>query len=315
MKAIILQKAGGVKNLEVVEMDKPTIKSDEVLVKVATIGINPADVKARAYEDVLGWIYEDKRPVVLGWDIAGEVVEVGEHVSRFKIGDQVFGMVRFFGNGQAYAEYVASPASHLALKPVNVSHEQAAASSMVATTAYQALVDVAQIKRGDRVVIHGASGGVGHLAVQIAKHFGAYVIGISSGKNRDFVLSLGADEHVDYTAENFKTTLKDIDIVLDTIQGATLLDSVDVVRSKGMIVTLPSPEIPAEVKTKADEKQVYVEFMMVASKQETILAIAQLLEAEILKPHIDKAFAFDEIGLAHRALETNHVVGKVVVNV
>lgn len=315
MKAVILKEAGSVENLQFAEMEKPALQNDEVLVKVASVSINPVDVKARAYDGVLGWIFGEERPVILGWDISGEVVETGNGVTDFKMGDQVFGMVNFFGNGKAYAEYVASPSKHLALKPHNTTYQQAAASTMAASTAYQALVDVAKIKKGDKVLIHGASGGVGHFAVQIAKHFGAYVIGTSSAKNRNFVLSLGADEHVDYTKENFAEKVQDADIVLDTIQGETLLHSVDAVRPDGIIITLPTPEIPQEVIEKANMKQVNIAFMMVASKNETITAIAQLLEQEALKPHIHKTFPFEEIAKAHLEVETNRVVGKVVINI
>jgi len=315
MKAVILKEAGSVENLQFAEVEKPVLQNDEVLVKVASVSINPVDVKARSYDGVLGWIFGEERPVILGWDISGEVVETGNGVTDFKIGDQVFGMVNFFGNGKAYAEYVASPSKHLALKPKNTTYQQAAASTMAASTAYQALVDVSKIKKGDKVLIHGASGGVGHFAVQIAKHFGAYVIGTSSAKNRDFVLSLGADEHVDYMTENFAEKVQDADIVLDTIQGETLLHSVDAVRPGGIIVTLPTPEISQEVKEKADMKQVNIAFMMVASKKETITAVAQLLEQEALKPHIHKTFPFEEIAKAHLEVETNRVVGKVVINI
>lgn len=314
MKAVILKEAGSVENLKFTEIEKPTIQNDEVLVKVASVSINPVDVNARAYDGVLGWIFGEERPVILGWDISGEVIEIGNSVNEFKIGDQVFGMVNFFGNGKAYAEYVASPKNHLALKPKNVSHQQATASAMVASTAYQALVDVAKIKKGDKVLIHGASGGVGHSAVQIAKHFGAYVIGTSSAKNKDFVLSLGADEHIDYTSENFVEKVQNADIVLDTIQGETLLNSVDVIRSGGTIVTLPTPEIPKEVIENVNNRQAKVEFMMVSSQNETITAIAQLLENGALKPNIYKTFPFEEIANAHLEVETKRVVGKVVVN-
>jgi NADPH:quinone reductase-like Zn-dependent oxidoreductase len=315
MKAFILKEAGGVENLELTAIEKPTIKADEVLVKVVSIGINPVDVKARAYDGVLNWIFGEERPVILGWDISGTVVETGSGVTDLKLGDEVFGMVNFLGNGKAYAEYVASPATHLALKPKNISHQQASATTLAAFTAYQALVDVAKIKKGNKVLIHAASGGVGHFAIPIAKHFGAYVIGTSSAKNRDFVLSLGADEHINYNKENFAEKLSDIDIVIDNIQGETLLKSVDVVKPNGIIVTLPTPDIPQEVKDKAIQKHVNVEFMVVASKNETIKAIAHLLENEVLKPHIHKAFPFDELSKAHLEVETNRVVGKVVINI
>ncbi|SHG38347.1 NADPH:quinone reductase [Chryseobacterium oranimense] len=313
MKTIILNESGGVDKLQLTDTEKPQIKSNEVLVKVNAIGINPVDVNARAYDGVLSWIYGDVRPVILGWDIAGEVSETGDGVSDFKTGDRVFGMINFFGNGKAYSEYVAAPESHLALIPENQTFQQAAAATLAAVTAYQALVDVAKIKKNDRVLIHAASGGVGHFAVQIAKYFGAYVIGTSSLTNKDFVLSIGADEHIDYTQKDSLDKVRDIDIVLDTIQGETLLKSIDAVRPGGIIVTLPSPEIPQDVQDKAAKQNIHLEFMMVASKKETIRAIADLLENKSLIPHIHKVFSFEEMGKAHLEMETKRVVGKIVV--
>ncbi|QWT84699.1 NADP-dependent oxidoreductase [Chryseobacterium sp. PCH239] len=314
MKAVIVNEAGGVENLQFTEIDKPVIGNDEVLVKVVSVSINPVDVKSRAYEGVLNWIFEEKRPVILGWDISGEVVETGKSVIDFKSGDEVFGMVNFFGKGNVYAEYVAAPAAHLALKPQNITHQQAAAASMAASTAYQALVDVAGIKKGSKVLIHAASGGVGHFAVQIAKYFGAYVIGISSGKNKEFVLSLGADEHIDYTTENFYEKVQDADIVIDTLQGKALSDSVDIVKENGIIITLPTPEIPEDIALRARQKKVNIEFMMVQSKKETAEAIAGLLKQEALKPFVYKTFPFEDIALAHLEVETSRVAGKVIVN-
>jgi len=314
MKAVILNEAGSVENLQFAEIDKPIIGNDEVLIKVVSVSINPVDVKSRAYEGVLNWIFEEKRPVILGWDISGEVVETGKNVTDFKKGDEVFGMVNFFGKGNAYAEYVAAPAAHLALKPQNINHQQAAAASMAASTAYQALVDVAKIKKGNKVLVHAASGGVGHFAVQMAKYFGAYVIAVSSGKNKEFVLSLGADEHIDYTTENFHEKVQDVDIVIDTLQGKTLSDSVDIVKENGIIVTLPSPEIPEDIADKARERNVNIEFMMVASKKETTEAIAGLLKEGLLKPFVYKTFPFEDLAMAHLEVETNRVAGKVIVN-
>lgn len=314
MKAVIVNEAGGVENLQFTEIDKPVIGNDEVLVKVVSVSINPVDVKSRAYEGVLNWIFEEKRPVILGWDISGEVVETGKSVTDFKPGDEVFGMVNFFGKGNAYAEYVAAPAAHLALKPQNITHQQAAAASMAASTAYQALVDVAGIKKGSKVLVHAASGGVGHFAVQMAKHFGAYVIGISSGKNKEFVLSLGADEHIDYTTENFYEKVQDADIIIDTLQGKALSDSVDIVKENGIIITLPTPEIPEDIALRARQKKVNIEFMMVQSKKETAEAIVGLLKQEALKPFVYKTFPFEDIALAHLEVETSRVAGKVIVN-
>ncbi|GEN72718.1 NADP-dependent oxidoreductase [Chryseobacterium lathyri] len=313
MKTIILNEAGGVDKLQLADTEKPQIKSNEVLVKVKAIGINPVDVNARAYDGVLNWIYGDIRPVVLGWDIAGEVSEIGDNITDFKIGDRVFGMVNFFGNGKAYAEYVAAPESHLALIPDNHTFEEAAAATLAAVTAYQALVDVAKIKKNDRVLIHAASGGVGHFAVQIAKYFGAYVIGTSSANNKEFVLSMGADEHIDYTQKDSLNMVRDIDIAIDTIQGETLLKSIDAVRPGGIIVTLPSPEIPQNTQDKTEKQGINLEFMMVASKKETIQSIAGLLENKSLIPHIHRTFSFEEMAKAHLEMETKRVVGKIVV--
>ncbi|MDE1192699.1 MAG: NADP-dependent oxidoreductase [Arachidicoccus sp.] len=315
MKAIILNKAGAAENLEIIDTEKPILKATEVLVKNISLSINPVDVKSRANEDILDWLFGKERPVILGWDVSGIVTELGKEVTDFNIGDEVFGMVNFLGNGKAYAEYIASPQEHLALKPKNISHEAAAASTLTAITAYQALVDVAKIKKGDRVLIHAASGGVGHFAVQIAKSFGAYVIGTSSGKNKAFVLSLGSDEHIDYTQEKFEEKIKDIDIVIDTIGGETLSKSIQVTKNQGTIVTLPSHEFSDEQKLKAIQKNISLQFLMVQSKKETISEIAKMLENKTILPHIHKIFSFDEMAKAHQEVESNHVVGKVVVNV
>ncbi|PKK36741.1 oxidoreductase [Siphonobacter sp. SORGH_AS_0500] len=315
MKAFILQEAGSVDKLMASEVETPIIKSDEVLVKVVAISINPVDVKARANEGILDWIFGKNRPVILGWDISGIISETGINVKNFKPGDEVFGMVNFFGNGKAYAEYVASPATHLTLKPGNVTHQQAVATSMVASTAYQALVDVAQVRKGDNVLIHGASGGVGHLAVQIAKHLGAYVIATSSAKNKEFLLNMGADKHIDYTQEKIEEVVKDVDIILDTVGGETLMNSIHSIKDSGVIVTLPSPEIPQELLEEASKKGVKLIFHMVESRKDTMDAIASLLKKGVVKPHIYKTFSFEEIREAHLEVETNRVVGKVVVTI
>lgn len=317
MKAIILNKAGGVENLQQAEVEIPVIRNDEVLVKVASIGINPIDVKTRRNDDVLNWLFPEERPVILGWDIAGVVVGVGENVKDFKSGDRVFGMVNFFGSGKAYAEYVAAPAAHLAHIPSGFSYPEAAAATLSAATAYQALTEIGKVKKEDRVLIHAASGGVGHYAVQIAKHLGAYVIGTSSIDNKDFVLStLGADEFIDYMKDDLREVVSGIDVVLDTISGDTLLNSLDVVKNNGIIITLPSADIPEEALAKAAQKNVHLQFLLVNSKKETIQAIADLLDNKAVKPHIYKEYTgFEEMGNAHTIVESGRVAGKVVVNI
>lgn len=261
MKAIVLKSAGNVENLEYVEEEKPNIKDGEVLVKLKAISINPVDVKSRQGKGVYGRIKEES-PLILGWDISGIVEE--SKSENFTVGDEVFGMVNFPGHGKAYAEYVAAPANQLALKPENISFEQAAASTLVALTAYQALVHNANIQQGQNVLVHAASGGVGHIAVQLAKHLGAKVTGTSSAKNKDFVLSLGADSHIDYHGFDWKSAGRTFDFVLDTIGGENIDHSLEVTKEGGSIISIPTG-LNEEVTSKAQAKGVKGYFILVQS--------------------------------------------------
>jgi NADPH:quinone reductase-like Zn-dependent oxidoreductase len=202
MKAITLKQTGGIENLTLSELAIPKIQENEVLVNVKSVAINPVDAFVRKSDQALQKVLRPKNgeTVVIGWDISGTVTEVGKNVTGLKVGDDVFGMVNFEGHGKAYAEYVAAPAAQLAKKPSNISHDEASAATLAALTAWQALVTYAKVKKGDKVLIHAAAGGVGHYAVQIAKHLGAYVIGTASTANRKFVLDLGADEFIDHTS-------------------------------------------------------------------------------------------------------------------
>lgn len=313
MKAIVLESFGGVENLLYKEIEKPAIKANEVLVKVKAISINPVDVKVRSRQAPLAEDLAKYDPLILGWDISGEITESGNEVTQFNIGDEVFGMVNFVGHGKAYAEYVAAPVAHLALKPKNISHIEAAASTLAALTAWQAFDSYGKLRTTDKVLIHAASGGVGHFAVQIAKHIGAYVIATSSTSNRDFVLSLGADEHIDYQNERFEDVLCDIDFVLEAIGGGNFQKSIQVLKHFGTIVTLPSGHMKDD-ELKAQEKQLHAcYFMSVYSSGSDMQKIALLLEKGILKPHISHVFSFDEMAKAHLQIETGHTVGKIVV--
>lgn len=313
MKKIIIHEAGSVDNLKYVESSIPEIKENEVLVKVASLSVNPVDYKARSSDGSLSWLFGSERPVVLGWDLSGTIEKTGSKVVDFKIGDAVFGMVNFPGNGSAYAEFVAVPSSHLTLKPTGISHSEAAAATLAALTAWQVLNG--NIKEGDKVLIHGASGGVGHYATQIAKYLGAFVIGTSSSKNRDFVLQNGADQHIDYTKEDFERVISDVDFVLDTIAGNTIEKSINTTRTGGKIITIPSGNIPQEYLDKAKSKGVDLSFVLVKSSGEDMSILANLLEKGILKSHVSKIFSFDEMAKAHLQLETGRTVGRVVVNV
>lgn len=251
--------------------------------------------------------------MILGWDISGEVVEVGNKVTRFRIGDEVFGMINFVGHGRAYAEYVAASAEHLALKPKNISHIEAAASAMAALTAWQAFDRYGKLRPTDKVLIHAASGGVGHFAVQIAKYIGAYVIATSSAINRDFVLTLGADKHIDYQETHFEQTLRDIDFVLESVGGENFQKSVHILKPFGTIVGLNSGHTKSD-ELSAQAKQLHAcYFMAVYSNSSDMEQIASLLETGVLKPHISQVFSFDEMAKAHWQIETGRTVGKVVV--
>ncbi|MCI9845780.1 NADP-dependent oxidoreductase [Flavobacterium pectinovorum] len=314
MKTIILNEPGSVDNLLYTESAKPSITANEVLVKTISLSVNVIDYKVRSNEGALNWILGSERPAVIGWDLSGTVVEVGDEVTDFKIGDDVFGMANFPGKGSAYAEFVAVPSAHLTLKPENISHQEAASATLAALTAWQALVEKANVKKGDKVLIHAASGGVGHYATQIAKHLGAYVIGTSSAKNREFVLQNGADQHIDYTTEKFQEIVSDVDFVLDTVGGDTILKSLEVIKEGGTIITITTSSLSDEILEKAKSKEVNLSFLLVQSSGENMLQLAQLLENGIVKSHVSKTFSFDQMGEAHLYLETGRTVGKIVVN-
>lgn len=313
MKAIVLEEFGNTENLRYKEIPKPEIKAHEVLIKVRAISINPVDVKVRSRQAPLAEALIKYDPLILGWDVSGEVSAIGTGVTKFQVGDEVFGMINFVGHGKAYAEYVAAPEDQLARKPQNVSHVGAAASTLAALTAWQAFNSYGKLRPTDKVLIHAASGGVGHFAVQIAKHIGTYVIGTSSASNRDFVLSLGADEHIDYQNTPFEEVLSDIDFVLEAIGGSNFQKSIQVLKPFGTIIGLPSGHTK-EDELKAKEKQLHTcYFMAVYSSGADIQQIASLLEKGILKPHLSHVFEFEEMAKAHLQMESGRTVGKVVV--
>ncbi|WP_068471961.1 NADP-dependent oxidoreductase [Saccharicrinis aurantiacus] len=312
MKAIVLTKAGGVENLIMQEVAQPIIKENEVLVKVNAIGLNPADVKPKYVDEMLNMLFGTERPIILGWDIAGTISEVGSEVSNFKVGDKVFGMANFPGVGNAYAEYVAAPADHLALMPQGASYEEAVASTLAALTALQILEG--RVKKGDKVLIHGGSGGVGHFAVQIAKSLGAYVYTTASTKNGDFVKSLGADEHIDYNKVKYEEVLSDIDFVLDIFGPESAETSIKVLKKGGTIYSTALMEVPESLTNKAKEAGVNVSGLLVKSSAKDMNTIKKMMEEGTLKPTIDKVFPFEDMRDAHTAVEKGGLVGKVVVN-
>jgi len=311
MKAIILRESGGPENLVVTDIPVPSVKEGEVLVKVKAISINPVDIKTRKGLSFYNKLREEG-PVILGWDIAGEVVELGPGVTTLEEGDQVFGMINFPGNGRAYAEYVAAPANHLAERAELVTAQEAVAGTLAALTAWQVLIDQANVQPGEKVLIHAAAGGVGHYAVQIAKYLGAYVIGTASDANYDFVKELGADEFIDYTQGPFEDAVNEVDVVFDTVGGANPLRSLKVLKEGGRLVAIAGG-ITDELKQSAEKNKIKAIQYLVHSNGDDMEQIAELLEAGTLKSHIFKEYSFDQMAEAHKQIETGKTRGKVVV--
>jgi NADPH:quinone reductase-like Zn-dependent oxidoreductase len=311
MKAIILNQPGGAENLAMATVDIPAIGGNEVLIQTKAISVNPIDIKTRTGKGLFEML-KGEVPLILGWDISGVVTKVGADVTSLNLGDEVFGMVNFPGHGKAYAEYVAAPANHLALKPGIISHQEAAATTLAALTAYQSIVHHAKVEKGQRVLIPAASGGVGHFAVQIAKSLGAYVIGTSSGANRDFVLSLGADEHVDHQTVQFEDVVTDIDVVLDTLGGTNTERSLKVVKKGGTVVSIITGS-SAVVADMAKDMAINCYNVSVKSSGDDMKELAKLLSEGVLKAHISRTFTFDEMIEAHKQIESGRTVGKIIV--
>lgn len=309
MKAIVVNSPGPVSQLQLEEVEKPVIQDGEVLIQVKAISINPVDVKSRAGKGVYGRLKEQK-PLILGWDISGIVT--ASRSEAFKPGDAVFGMVNFPGHGRAYAEYVAAPAAHLALKPANITYEEAAAATLAALTAWQAMVHNAKVQAGQKVLVHAAAGGVGHFAVQLAKHLGAQVTGTSSARNKAFVLASGADAHIDYTTYDWAAHPEEFDFVLDAIGGDTIEHSLLVTKKGGTVISIPTG-LNETVTEKAKAKGIHGYFMLVQSNGADMQQLAILLEKGILKAHVSNTWPFEEMANAHLQVESGRTVGKVVV--
>ncbi len=234
MRAIVQDTFGGPEVLRLADVPDPAPLPTEVVVLVKAIGINPVETYIRAGR----FPFAGQPPLILGWDVSGIVESVVPGVNRFAPGDEVFGMPLFPRAAKAYAERVAAPARQLARKPPALGHNEAAALALAGLTAWQCLVDVAGVKAGDRVLIHGAAGGVGHLAVQIAKALGAHVIGTASSGKHDFVRGLGAAEVIDYRSVDFTEIVRDADIVLETVGGDYGARSIETLRPGGLLVTI-----------------------------------------------------------------------------
>ncbi|MDN0197716.1 NADP-dependent oxidoreductase [Streptomyces sp. S.PNR 29] len=306
MRAISQDVLGGPEVLKLVELERPAPRPNEVLVRVRAAGLNPTDWKHRATGGFLG-----EPPFVLGWDVSGVVEEVGIGVDQFQPGDEVFAMLPYpFGHG-SHAEYVTAPARAFTHKPAGIDHVQAGALSLVSLTAWQALVERADVRPGQRVLIHAAAGGVGHVAVQIAKERGAHVIGTASAGKHDFLREIGVDEPVDYRETDFTEAVKDVDVVLDTIGGDTAVRSLRVLRPGGLVVSI-LPVGPEEFHAEAERLGVRATRMLVDADRAGMKAIAELAEAGRLRATIAGTFPLAEAAEAHALGDTGRTTGKLV---
>ncbi|MEV6058169.1 NADP-dependent oxidoreductase [Streptomyces sp. NPDC052107] len=295
--------------LHPIERARPEPGVGQVLVAVHAAGINPTDAQHRRLGLFLG-----EPPFTLGWDVSGVVEAVGLGVSLFAPGDEVFGMLPYPNGAGAYAEYVTGPVRAFAPKPAALSHAEAAALPMAGLVASQALVDTADVREGQRVLVLGAAGGIGHIAVQVAKARGAYVIGTASGDKCDLVRDLGADEVIDYRTADVAKGAHDIDVVLDTVGGADRLRSLETLRPGGILVSSLPVEFD-EVTKRAAELGLRATNLVVEHDRAGMTGLAALAETGRLRPHVAATFPLAEAAKAHALAEAGGATGKLVLTV
>lgn len=302
----MIEEFGGLDVLRVKTVAVPQPSHEEVLVRVAAVGINPVDWKTRGGAGVAQQV--GGMPFILGWDIAGTVEQQGRRVTMFEPGDRVMGMVNFPGGGGGYAEFVVASDTQLVKVPDRISLREAAALPLVALTAWQALFDSAAVKSGDRVLVHAAAGGVGHVAVQLAKWKGAYVIGTASPHNHEFARSLGCDEVYAYGGDDPWTRIEDVKAVIDTVGGETRALSLKKLSRSGTLVTLVTGDSKAGLNSPTRVKKI-----LVKPNQRQLEQIAGLLADGTLKVHTTVVNGLRNLAEAHSLSETRRVRGKIVV--
>ena len=305
MKAIIINEYGDENVLNFTDVEIPEPQKDEILVKVYAAGVNPADWKVRGGA---GERFGLELPIISGGDIAGTVEEVGGGIEKFKRGDAVYGLTVSGGFSGGYAEYAIVKPDGIAPKPESLDFESAAAIPVAALTAWQAMFDLANLSSGQKILITGASGGVGSMAVQLAKAKGAFATGTASGKNEQYVRDLGADEFVDYTKQNFEEIVKDVDVVFDTVGGETLERAFKTLKKGGFLVS--SGGTPSE--EKAHEFGVETAFVFCQPNANQLLEINKLIEAGKLKIHIQTVLPLAEAKKAHLLSQSGRTRGKIV---
>ncbi|MGO8045818.1 NADP-dependent oxidoreductase [Rhizobium johnstonii] len=332
MKAFLIDryKKGGA--LRLGQSPEPQLRENDVMVEIHAAGVNPLDAKIRDGEFKL--ILPYRLPLVLGNDVAGVVVRVGANVRQFKPGDAVYARPAKDRIG-TFAEYIAIDAADIALKPANLSMEEAASIPLVALTAWQALVERAKLQKGQRVLIHAGSGGVGTIAIQLAKYLGAHVAATVSTANIDLVKSLGADVVVDYKKDDFEKVLKGYDVVLNSLGKDTLEKSLAVLKPGGKLISIsgpPDPDFAREngfgwllqqvmrflslgIRRKSKRRGIGYSFLFMTANGAQLGKITSLIEAGAIRPVIDRAFPFDKTNEALDYVETGRAKGKVVIAV
>lgn len=330
MKAAYITRYGNINDVQIDEQPKPSLTENAVLVKVHAASINPLDL--RVLEGEFKAILPVRFPFILGNDFAGTVVEVGSKVSQFKVGDEVYAKTDLNG---AFAEYTVVQQSSLALKPQNISMEQAAALPLVGLTSWQALVEIAKVKAGQKVLIHAGSGGVGSIAIQLAKSLGATVATTTSEKNIPWVKALGADTIIDYKTMDFEQELKDYDVVLDTQGGKTLEKSLNILKRGGRLISISGPPdknfaeaikanwflkcvislLSWSIRHKAKKRDISYSFLFMQPNGQQLSEISKLVESGKINPVVDKTYTFSEIKDAFHYVNTGRAKGKIVLKI
>ena len=308
MKAVRIHGYGGREVLRYEDCERPAINEDEVLVRVVAAAVNPVDWKIR--EGLLKDMIQHRFPLTLGWDLAGIVDTVGDRVTEFEPGDAVYSRPDLTRDG-AYAEFVAVRASELARKPGTVSFADAASLPLAGITAWEALINSGRLREGQTVLIHAAAGGVGSLAVQLAKWKGARVIATASSANHALVRSLGADEVIDYRTVAFAERVSQVDMVFDTLGGQVQESSWSVVRPGGVLVSVVDPPAPE----RAAQAGVEGKFVFIQPSAAILRELADLVDSGIVRPIVGAEFGLHRVSEAHSLSESGHARGKIVLHV
>src|SRR2546423_8847447 len=331
MKAFILDRYGSADDVRAGDTPEPHLREDDVLVQVHAAGVNLLDSKIRNGE--FRRILPYRLPLILGHDVAGVVVRAGSRVRRFKPGDEVYARPAD-GRIGAFAEFIAIAEEDVAIKPKALSMEEAASIPLVGLTAWQALIEKANLKKGQKVLIHAGSGGVGTLAIQLAKHVGATVATTTSTANVDLVRRLGADIVIDYKKEDFAEVLRDYDVVLNSLDKVTLEKSLRVLKPGGQLISISGPPDAAfarsigaswglrvimgllsyGIRTKAKRRQVHYSFLFMRASGDQLTEITSLIDDGIIRPVVDRVFPFTSTKEAMAYVETGRAKGKVVVS-